>query len=821
MSDGVAAAGAAVHARSTLGALKGGDIVMLLVTVTVVLRVINFHYFKVPASIMMAFGSIACTVVLLLAAKLPFLDVAESLSDFRIMFMDFPDLVLNYMLGFLLFAAAIEVDLRALGRIKSTIIALSFFTTFISAFIVSALTYLLLLRTSPMHFAWCLLYGSIVSPTDPVAVISILNEKPGLLPSSTRYFVLGESLLNDAVGVVLYLVFSEIVVQPDMNYLDVCTLFFKGFVLECFTGIVVGIALAWIAYSAIKSVDETLLEIAITFVLVGNINMICKILNASIPLASVAAGLFIGNYCTQFAMSETTVDTFNEMWKLLDETLNSVLFLLIGFADLFWEPQEIGWSRTVIIALSTICISLFARLVSVACPLFFIIFVEWLTGVRMRHPSVRYRGGTIAVLTWGGMRGGISIALALGVPDAFVRHALPGHMTYGQLIFFMTFSLVVFSICVQGMFFEPVVRLINALSYEHFPSGGLGTYESRMNLNSELDESEEDVILHGDGGEQLGSSHHSWAAGVQEQSGQNIFHNDSGFHSGEAGDGDDDDDDCDDSDYVPHGPPLTPSSGRVVSPRVMPPKAPRVIPAAVDGGGSQYGRTLHKPHGISIAVAQGPPQGGVGSGGVLERRVHSFGGDRRAPAAAEPGGGLFPAFSGDRVPAAPPPDPVRAQRILQLTAADRHRREPSETFKGLAQLKQPPSIDEVWRGSGLWSLARDKILQSAGVSAISDGGGGSHDGDGAGGGKSSETVSQLGGGGGSSSSRDVGGALRRSYTVHGSDPSQHRGDADQPAAAAPPRGGAQTRRNVAARRGGAPPPLPRRAPPPLPRRAPR
>lgn len=192
-------------------------------------------------------------------------------------------------------------------------------------------------------------------------------------------------------------------------------------------------------------------------------------------------------------MTDDAVDIFREMWKLLDETVNSVVSLLIGFADLFWEPQEIGWSNALVVSISTICISLLARLVSVSCPLFLIIFVKWLTGCGLHHPSVRYRGGTVVVLTWAGMRGGISIALALGVPNAFAGHAvpnafagraIPGHIMFGQWIFFMTFSLVVFSICVQGMFFERVVRLINALSFEHFPSGGLGTYRSKANFSN-------------------------------------------------------------------------------------------------------------------------------------------------------------------------------------------------------------------------------------------------------------------------------------------------------------------------------------------------
>jgi monovalent cation:H+ antiporter, CPA1 family len=475
---------AAAKAPSVLfSGLRAGDLLVLLLTLSIVLRIINYHYVKWPSSIMLAFGSIAGTVIILCAAKLSGNYDARAFSEYRSLFMQFPDLVLNYMLGFLLFAAAIEVDLRALRRIATTVFALCFFTTLLSAFIMAVLTYFLMLRVSKIDFCWCLLYGAIVSPTDPVAVISILNEKPGLLPASTRYFVLGESLLNDAIGVLLYLISSEMVENPDINFLQVIGLFLKGLMLEGALGIIIGVSLAWIAYSTIKSIDEVLLEVAITFAVVGNINLICRLVNASIPLASVAAGLFVGNYCVTYAFSAGAIHTFQEMWKLLDETLNSLLFLLIGAADMFWEPSAIGAPSVVYMVVGTVCISLFARFVSVAAPLMFIIFAEWLFRVRLRHPSVRYRGGTIAVLTWGGMRGGISIALALAVPDAFALHAIPGRVTYGQLLFFMTFSLVVFSICVQGLLFERVVRLIDGLSRQYFPSGGFGVFESRLNLN--------------------------------------------------------------------------------------------------------------------------------------------------------------------------------------------------------------------------------------------------------------------------------------------------------------------------------------------------
>lgn len=516
---------------SHLEVLNSADILMILFTISVILRVLNFHFFQIPSSVAMAFGAILMTLCLLILSYIPWLGVSNAIDALRALLKDFPDLVLKYMLGFLLFSAAIEVDLRNLGRIFSTVLALSVVSTLLSTFIVGILTYLLMQNIAHMDLTWCLLFGAIVSPTDPVTVISILNDKPDLLPSSTRYFVVGESLLNDAVGVVLYLVLLEIVQRPDIGSFEIATLLFQTLFIECMYGIVIGVFLAWLAYSAIVSVREPLLEVIITFVLVININMICRILDASIPLASVGAGLFIGNYAVTFAMDDETSETFHELWKLADETLNSILFLMIGAADLFWNPQDLGWVRVILLVICTISISIVARFLAVALPLLTIILLEWLTGRRLRHVSVRYRGGTIAVLTWAGMRGGISIALALGVPDSFVKHAVPGHMTYGQLIFFMTFILVVFSILVQGMLFEPVVKMINRASFELFASGGLSTYVSSQSLGNGLagiDMGEPDYVTPEDSF--MSNNEPLWDVG-----GQQVYQD---FNAGDSGPGD-------------------------------------------------------------------------------------------------------------------------------------------------------------------------------------------------------------------------------------------------------------------------------------------
>lgn len=496
---------------SLLAELNGADIVILMLTLSVVVQVLNIHWFKIPSSVAMAFGSILITVFLLILSHVPFFGAGIGMwvDKFRDFLKDFPDLLLHYMLGFLLFAGAVEVDLRSLERILSTVLALSLVSTLLSMFMVGFLTYLLMQNIAYMDLSWCLLFGAIVSPTDPVTVLSITGFKPELLPISTKYFLVCESLFNDAVGVVLYLTMLQIVQKPDIQAAEIVSLAFQTVVVECVYGLAIGVFLAWLAYSAMGSVKDPLLEVAISFILVGNINMVCRIADASIPLAAVGAGLFIGNYGVNFAMQEETVETFHAMWKLADETLNSVLFLMIGAADLFWKPQDLGWTRVATLVVSIISISLVVRVIAVALPLVTIVFIEWLTKVRLRHESVRYRGGTIGLLTWSGMRGGISIALALGVPDSFVKHAVPGHMTYGQLIFFMTFILVVFSIVVQGMFFETVIHMINRVSYQIMPSGGLGTYVSTLSLGNYSGESGEDVPVDSI----LGPEQRLWEAG--------------------------------------------------------------------------------------------------------------------------------------------------------------------------------------------------------------------------------------------------------------------------------------------------------------------
>jgi monovalent cation:H+ antiporter, CPA1 family len=438
--------------------LEFSDLFGLLLTLTILLRLINYHTVKWPPSIMLAFGSFGCTLVVFLLSKVTTGPLSISTAEVRQIFSALPDLILNYMLGFLLFASASEVDMRKLKRLASTVFALSIISTCISAFVTGVLTYLLLFPFADIGIEWCLLYGAIVSPTDPVVIQSILKQDRRLLLDSTRYFVVGESLLNDFMGVILYIVATAIVNNPALKPWSIVGILTEGVLVEGALGVLIGIALAWCAFSMIHSVEDHLLEVAITFALVGNVNLICRLLGASIPLASVSAGLVIGNFCDDVAFSHKAKDLFREMWSLVDEAMNSILFLLIGATDVFYDLGSIGYGNIIFMMVGSVAISLFSRFTSVAIPLSVITVLERVLHFRIRHRGTKYGPRTVGILTWGGMRGGISIALVLAVPDAFADHAVKGYPTAPQLLFFMTFAVVIFAIGVQGLSFAYFVK---------------------------------------------------------------------------------------------------------------------------------------------------------------------------------------------------------------------------------------------------------------------------------------------------------------------------------------------------------------------------
>lgn len=272
------------------------SVVMLLLTGTVTIRCINFHFMRISPSSMMALSALMMSVMLIVLQNMGAFPFGAAVDSMRALLDVFPDILMDCMLGFLLFAAAIEVDVMALARVRTTVFSLAVVGTTAAAIIIGILTWFLVRPIYPLSLPVCLLFGAALSPTDPVAVTSVLNEKPDLIPASTRYFVWCESLFNDAVAVVLFYAFKSISVSKEQTLssaaLEVGWIFLREVVL----GIFVGLALAYLAYLLIDSVSDPVLEVTITIVLVGNIQVICAYLHASVPLASAVAGLFIGNY---------------------------------------------------------------------------------------------------------------------------------------------------------------------------------------------------------------------------------------------------------------------------------------------------------------------------------------------------------------------------------------------------------------------------------------------------------------------------------------------------------------------------------------------
>ena len=345
---------------------------------------------------------------------------------------DFHQALMKGMLSFLLFAGALHVDLELLASRKWPIATMATVGVLVSCVLVGTGIYAVLgLFGITVPFIVCLIFGALISPTDPVAVLSIL--KSVKVPKPLEAKIAGESLFNDGVGVVLFTIIVAIAfgdghVEPTV--LGVATLFAQ----EALGGAAFGALGGWVAFLAMRSIDQHDLEVIITLALVTVVYSLAGRLHVSGPIAVVVAGLLIGNHGTRFAMSETTRDHVQKFWSLIDEIMNSMLFLIIGF-----EVVAIGFDLPTMFAVAVaIPLVLLARLVSVGIPM-------RLIGTRQELTK-----GAVPVLVWGGLRGGISVALALAIPDNPDK----------DLILAMTYGVVIFSIIVQGLTVQWVVQRV-------------------------------------------------------------------------------------------------------------------------------------------------------------------------------------------------------------------------------------------------------------------------------------------------------------------------------------------------------------------------
>lgn len=390
----------------------------ILICLAALFSYVNHRLLKLPMTIGLMAVALVFSLILLALGKLGFGVEAE--AQRFIGAIDFNEALMHGMLGFLLFAGALHVKLDELLDLKWVIGTLAVIGTILSSLLIGGLSYVVFALVGlPLPFLYCLLFGALISPTDPIAVMGVLRQ--ARLPKALEMKIVGESLFNDGVGVVIFLVVLNLVPKETVHVTDVLVLFAE----EALGGAALGLALGYIAYRMLRSVDNYQVEILITLALVMGSFGLADLLHTSGPIAVVVAGLLIGNYGRQWAMSETTREHLDNFWELLDELLNAVLFVLIGLEVLVLSFQQ----PYLIAGLVAIPLVLAARWITV------VLQVKGLSVVR------EFNEKTIRILTWGGLRGGISVALALSLPPGSSRDALVT----------ITYAVVVFSILVQGL----------------------------------------------------------------------------------------------------------------------------------------------------------------------------------------------------------------------------------------------------------------------------------------------------------------------------------------------------------------------------------
>lgn len=399
----------------------------ILITLAAVFSYLNYRYIKLPTTIGIMLIALFISAVLIIAGKLG-LESLFIYSENILRGIDFHQTLMNGMLSFLLFAGALHVNLNDLAKQKWLILSLATFGIVVSTCLVGGLSWLIFSAFGlDIPYIYCLLFGALISPTDPIAVMGILK-KAGA-PKSLEIKIAGESLFNDGVGVVIFVVLLGIAAGGTEPTFGSISLFF---IQEAVGGIIFGLAIGYVTYAMLRTVDNYQIEIMLTLALVMGGYALAHAIHVSGPIAMVVAGLLIGNHARDNAMSDSTQTRLDDFWELIDEILNAVLFVLIGLEVLVLSFKV----EYVLVALAIIPLVLGVRFVSVAFP------IKLLSRLRTFSPRV------VEIMTWGGLRGGISIALALSLPLGPER----------EVILTITYLVVAFSILVQGLTINQVVK---------------------------------------------------------------------------------------------------------------------------------------------------------------------------------------------------------------------------------------------------------------------------------------------------------------------------------------------------------------------------
>ena len=412
------------------------QIIAILVVLAALFSYVNHRLLKLPATIGLMVMAIAMSLILFAIKGIwPEMDaIVRNLLERRI---DFNEALMHGMLGFLLFAGALHVDLGDLAKQKKIIAILATLGVAGSTVLVGLMTWwitaFLGIQVSFLH---CLIFGALISPTDPIAVLAMLKKLGA--PRSLATKIAGESLFNDGVGVVVFLALLGIAGLDKGHGHVTAGGVVTMFLVEAVGGAVFGFGIGTIAYLMLRSVDKYQVEVLISLALVAGGYALADAIGLSGPIAMVVAGLLIGNHGRSFAMSVTTRQHLDVFWELIDEVLNSVLFVLIGL-----EVLVLTFKGTYLAAgVLAIPAVLLARFLAVGLPI---------TGLRTIR---QFTPHAVKVMTWSGLRGGISVALALSLKGMFDDQ----HAATGDLILVMTYVVVVFSIVVQGLSVSALMR---------------------------------------------------------------------------------------------------------------------------------------------------------------------------------------------------------------------------------------------------------------------------------------------------------------------------------------------------------------------------
>lgn len=405
-------------------------IISVLVVISAIFGYINVRFLKLPNTI----GLMLITILFTLGVfALSFFNSALLDAEKYIIYhIDFKEVLLDIMLSFLLFAGALHTNFNQLRVQRWPVIVFSTLGVLISTFLVGFFIYYLLpLIGIEVGLIYCLLFGALISPTDPIAVLSILKQAGA--PKKLETKIVGESLFNDGVGVVVFLTIFKIAQLggDKVEAIDVIKLFSQ----EVFGGVLLGLLLGWITFRLMKSIDDYDIEVIITLATVMGGTLIAHKFHLSAPLAMVTAGLMVGNDTVRnSAMSKITENYVDKFWELIDILLNTILFVLIGM-EMLVLSFETGYFLAGLIAIPVVLIS---RYLSLILP------VKWF------EKKLNFVPRTNLIMTWGGLRGGISIALALGLTQDMHR----------DLFLVITYIVVVFSILVQGLTLGRLVKKV-------------------------------------------------------------------------------------------------------------------------------------------------------------------------------------------------------------------------------------------------------------------------------------------------------------------------------------------------------------------------